>query len=72
MEAVAICIRFEDVSGTGGGFGLLAEGDPVKLPDIDGAGDDCCAEARRGFAAAVGVGSGGGNGDMETAEMDAE
>lgn len=72
MEEVAICIRFEDVSGTGGGFELLAAGDPGVVAEIDGAGDDCCAEARRGFAPVVGVGSGGGKGDIETAETDAE
>lgn len=65
-------IKFETVNGTGAGFGLVAAGDPCLAPKIDGAGDDCCADTTRLFASVIGVGRGGGNGEIETAETDAE
>lgn len=65
-------IWFEAVRGTGGGLGLLPGVDPLLAPDIEGAGDDCAAEMRREGALAFGVGSGGGKGDIETAETETE
>lgn len=64
-------MKFEAVKGTEGGFGLLPAGDTWLAPDTDGAGDGCCPDARRVFGSVFGVGSGGGNGDIETAETDA-
>ena len=72
IEEVAMWIEFEAVRGTGGGFGLLPAGDAVFASEIDGAGDDCCAETRRLAAPTLGVGSGGGKGDIETAETEVE
>lgn len=39
---------------------------------MDAAGDEGFADTRRGFVSASGVGSGGGKGDIEMAETDAE
>ncbi len=72
MEEVAIYIWFEFVTGTGGGLGLRPRFEPLLLPAKDGAGNDCCADTRRVFAFDFGLGSGGGKGDIETAETDAE
>ena len=58
--------------GTGGGWGLLPAGDAVFLPAGEGAGEDCCAEESRFVEVPFADGSGGGYGEMDTAEMDAE
>ena len=65
-------MRFDGVRGTGCCLGVLAEGDSLLLLGVDGLGEALCSEATLFTASSFVAASGGGNGDMETLEMDAE
>ena len=58
--------------GTGCCLGVLAEGDSLLLLGVDGLGEALCLEATLLTASGFVAASGGGNGDMETLDMDAE
>ena len=65
-------IKFDGVRGTGGCCGVLADGDSVLLMGVEGRGEPRCSEASLFAASSFVTASGGGKGDIETLEMDAE
>lgn len=72
IEDEPMCIEFEAVTGTGGCLGLLAEAEPSLLPENDFAGDGLCSDAILFTASTLVTGTGGGNGEMDKADIDAE
>ena len=73
MDDDAICMAFEGVRGTGGCFGL-PRGDccwALRLA-AELAGELLCSVVILLTASTFEAGSGGGNGEMERADMDAE
>ena len=74
-EDVAIYIELEGVVGIGGTLGLLPAGEAVftLLPlGVDGAGEPLNSDVILLTASGFAVDNGGGNGDIETAVMEAE
>ena len=58
--------------GTEGGLGLRPGVEALLVLAMEGAGEDCCVDTRRVFEVGLGAGSGGGKGEIETAETDVE
>lgn len=67
-----MCMEFDAVSGTGGCLGLLGEGEPSLTADSDCAGDALCSDVILFTPSTRVAGSGGGNGDIDKADIDAE
>lgn len=72
IEDEPICIELEAVTGTGGCLGLLAEGEPFLALGNDCAGDDLCSDVILFTASTLVTGMGGGNGEIDKADIDAE
>lgn len=72
IEDEPMCIEFEAVIGTGACLGPLAEGEPSFALENDCAGDDLCSDAILFTASTLVTGAGGGNGEMDNADIDAE
>ncbi len=65
-------MRFEGVRGTGCCLGILAEGDSVPLFGVEGLRDAVrCSDTARFAASSFVVANGGGNGDIESPEVEA-
>lgn len=72
IEEEAICIAFDGVRGTGGALGLLDTGEVVFVLEDDCPEDALYSEFIRPTASPLVVGNGGGNGDIDTADIEAE
>ena len=64
-------MRFEGVRETGCCLGVLAEGDIFELFGVEGLGEARFSDATLFAASNFVAARGGGNGDMERAEVDA-
>lgn len=64
-------MAFDGISGTGCDFGVLGEGDSVLFLENEGPGELCCFVPLLRTSGFVGA-RGGGNGEMDRAETEAE
>ena len=64
-------MAFEGVRGTGGCFGLLDAGE-VVFALKDNCSEALCSNAIRPTASPLTVGNGGGNGDIDKVDIEAE
>jgi len=65
-------MRFEGVRGTGCGLRFLADGESVPLVGVEGLGEPVrCSDVNRFAASNFVTANGGGNGDIESAEVEA-
>ena len=72
IEEEAMCIAFDGVRGTGGCFGLLDEGEVVFTFSDDFSEEALCSDVIRPTASPLAVGNGGGNGDTDKVDIEAE
>ena len=67
-----MCILLEAIGGTRGCFKFLEFAEPDFASGNDRAGDALCSEVTLFTGSVLEIGRGGGNGDIDKAEMEAE